>query len=70
MLYQLLTCEVVPVDVPVHVPVGGAQVDARRQVVGAVVQAVDVSVVGGVDPHSGACQSIVKSKKSNVYGSD
>ena len=63
-MLQLLTSEVVSVHVPVHVPVGGAQVDPRRQVVGAVVKAVDVAIVSGVDPHGGAGQSIVKSETS------
>ena len=61
-MLQLLTSEVVSVHVSVHVPVGGAQVDPRCQVVGAVVEAVDVSIVSGVDPHGGAGQSVVKSE--------
>ena len=60
---DILTCEVVPVHVPVHVPVGGAEVDTSSQVVGAVIQAVDVAVLGGVHPHSGPSQGIVKPVK-------
>ena len=34
---DILTCEVVPVHVSVHVPVGGAEVNTSSQVVGAVI---------------------------------
>ena len=62
----MLTSEVVSVHVPVHVPVGGAQVNTRRQVIRSIIQAVNVAIVSGVNPHSGAGQSLVKSEKTSA----
>ena len=54
------TCYVVPVDLPVQLLVGGAEVDGGGQLEHGLVQAVQVAVLGGVDQHGGAGQRRVE----------
>ena len=57
---EVLTCYVVPVDLPVQLLVGGAEVDGGGQLEHGLVQAVQVAVLGGVDQHGGAGQRRVE----------
>ena len=56
----MLTCYVVPVDLPVQLLVGGAEVDGGGQLEHGLVQTVQVAVLGGVDQHGGAGQRRVE----------